>query len=124
VKTFTNSDSGLQNRTAQRSGDRLQRLDFARRNRNRGLRTESRLTLIRRDEPEFWELAEVVSRWDWIQFDNRQPRQITATLSEFGFYWNRRRQVWQHPCGTIAASSNHDPRRKYRSYFPADLLPA
>jgi hypothetical protein len=121
MKTNTNSDSELKNRTAQRIGDKLQRIDFARRHRNRGLRTGSLLNLIRREAPEFWELAEVVGRWVWIQLDGKQPPVITAALSEYGFHWNNRRQVWQHPCGTIAASTNQDPRRKYRSYFPADL---
>jgi hypothetical protein len=124
MKTNTNSVSELQNRTAQRIGNKLQRIDFNRRHRNRALRTESLLHLIRREAPEFWELAEVVGRWVWIQFDDRQPSKITAVLSEFGFHWNNRRQVWQHPCGTIAATSNQDPRRKYRSYFPADMTPA
>jgi hypothetical protein len=118
------ADTELQNRTAQRNGNKLQRIDFNRRHRNRALRTASLLHLIRREAPEFWELAEVVGRWVWIQFDRKQPNQITAALSEFGFHWNNRRQVWQHPCGTIAASSNQDPRRIYRSYFPADLNPA
>jgi hypothetical protein len=124
MKTHINSVSELQNRTAQRIGNKLQRIDFNRRHRNRALRTESLLHLIRREAPEFWELAEVVGRWVWIQFDDRQPSKITAALSEFGFHWNNRRQVWQHPCGTIAATSNQDPRRKYRSYFPADMTPA
>ena len=126
MKTNTNSvsDSELQNRTAQRSGNKLQRIDFNRRHRNRALRTESLLHLIRREAPEFWELAEVVGKWVWIQFDGKQPNRITAALSEFGFHWNNRRQVWQHPCGTLTPSSNQDPRRKYRSYFPSDLTPA
>jgi len=121
TNTNTNSDSRLLNRTAQRNGNKLQRIDFVRRHRNRGLRTESLLNLIRREAPEFWDLAEVVGRWVWIQFEGKQPSRITAALSEFGFHWNNRRQVWQHPCGTITSSSNQDPRRKYRSYFPADL---
>ena len=121
MKTNQHSDSELKNRTAQRIGDKLQRIDFARRNKNRGLPTQSLLNLIRREAPEFWELAEVVGRWVWIQFDDKQPREITAALSEFGFHWNNRRQVWQHPCGTVTPSSNQDPHRKYRSYFPADM---
>ncbi|HZM05769.1 MAG TPA: hypothetical protein VFC44_22440 [Candidatus Saccharimonadales bacterium] len=122
MKTNINSVSELQNRTAQRN--QLPKIDFARRHRNRGLPTESLLNLIRREAPDFWNVAEVVGKWVWIQFEHRQPSQITVVLSEFGFHWNRRRQAWQHPCGTIAASSNQDPRRKYRSYFPADLTPA
>ena len=124
MKTNTNSDSRLQNRTAQRIAAKLPGIDFARRHRNRRLPTESLLTLIRRETPEFWELAEVVGRWVWIQFDGKQPRQITSALSEYGFHWNKRRQTWQHPCGTVAASSNQDPRRRYRSYFPADITSA
>jgi hypothetical protein len=124
TNTNKNSDSRLLNRTAQRIEGNLPRIDFSRRNRNRGLPTELLLRLIRREAPEFWELAEVVGRWVWIQFDDRQPRQITTALSEYGFHWNNRRQVWQHPCGTIAASSSQDPRRRYRSYFPADMTPA
>jgi hypothetical protein len=117
----TNSDSELKNRTAQRIQDNLPRIDFARRHRNRGLPTESLLRLIRREAPDFWELAEVVGKLVWIQFEDRQPREITAALAEYGFHWNNRRQVWQHPCGTVTPSSNQNPRRKYRSYFPADM---
>ncbi|HEY3855607.1 MAG TPA: hypothetical protein VGO67_14545 [Verrucomicrobiae bacterium] len=78
------------------------------------------MRLIQREAPDFWELAEVVGRWVWIQFDGKQPNQITAALSELGFHWNRRRQVWQHPCGHLGTSANYDPRRRYGSYFPAD----
>jgi hypothetical protein len=73
---------------------------------------ESLLILIHREAQEFWELAEVVGRWVWIQFNDRRPRPITAALPEFVLHWNRRRQILQHPCGTIAASSNPDPRRR------------
>jgi hypothetical protein len=43
-----------------------------------------------------------------------------------GFHWNQRRGVWQHPCGSFNPFGIHpaDPRAKYRSYFPADILPA
>jgi hypothetical protein len=111
------------NRTAQRNSEELPKIDFARRNRNRGLPTQTLLNLMHRDAPEFWELAEVVGKWVWIQFEDKQPHQITATLSEFGFHWNNRRQVWQHPCGQINNRADFDPRRKYRSYFAADMKP-
>jgi hypothetical protein len=43
-----------------------------------------------------------------------------------GFHWNQRRGVWQHPCGSFNPFGIHpaDPRAKYRSYFPADVLSA
>jgi len=42
-------------------------------------------------------------------------------LSQLGFHWNNKRQVWQHPCGTIGdEGAAYDPRKKYGSYFPAD----
>jgi hypothetical protein len=124
MKTNTNLNSELQNRTARSSENKLPKIDFARRNRNRGLPTHSLLNLIRREAPDFWDLVEVVGRWVWVQFEFKQPPQITAILSELGFHWNRRRQAWQHPCGTIAPASHQDPRRRYRSYFPADTRPA
>jgi hypothetical protein len=52
MKTFTNSDSRLQNRTAQRIEDKLQSIDYTRGNRNRGLPAESVLRLIRREAPD------------------------------------------------------------------------
>ena len=83
------------------------------------------LETLRNQSPSFWEIAEVVGKWVWIQFTEKQPREITASLSQLGFHWNNKRQVWQHPCGTIVDEGvNYDPRRKYRSYFPADAKAA
>jgi hypothetical protein len=84
------------------------------------LPTERVLKLLQKEAPRFWELAEVVGKWVWIRFDGKQPPTITAELSELGFHWNNRRQVWQHPCGQIMSGANYDPRRKYGSFFPAD----
>jgi hypothetical protein len=125
MKTNTNSVSELKNRTAQRSGKSpLWPIDMTLRHCSRRLSTERVLHLLRTRAPHFWELAEVVGKWVWVQFDGKQPKQITAALSELGFHWNNHRQVWQHPCGTVTLSSNQDPRRKYRCYFPADMNPA
>jgi hypothetical protein len=122
MKTNTNSDSRLQNRTAQSSGQKtqLQPIDFKRRFVNRGLSTEKVLDLLYHETPRLWELCQVVGKWVWVQFDHRQPPTVTAELAQFGFHWNRRRQVWQHPCGQFATGSRRDPRQTYRSYFPAD----
>ncbi|HEY3854410.1 MAG TPA: hypothetical protein VGO67_08470 [Verrucomicrobiae bacterium] len=118
----TNSDSGLLNRTAQHVEDKpeLLKIDLAARRYNRGLPTERVLKLLQKEAPRFWELAEVVGKWVWIRFDDKQPPTITAELSELGFHWNNRRQVWQHPCGQIMSGVNYDPRRRYGSFFPAD----
>jgi hypothetical protein len=116
------SDSGLLNRTAQHieKQPELLKVDFNKRSRNRALPLERLLELVQKEAPRFWELAEVVGKWVWIQFDEKQPKEITTALSELGFHWNNRRQVWQHPCGQITASTVYDPRRKYGSFFPAD----
>jgi hypothetical protein len=126
MKTKTNSDSRLQNRTAQSSGKAtpLPKIDFKRRFQNRGLSTEKDLDMLYHETPRFWELAQVVGKWVWIQFDGKQPSQITAALSELGFHWNKKRQAWQHPCGQFCTSSRQDPRQKYQSYFPADAKAA
>jgi hypothetical protein len=101
------------------------RIDFDRRRVNRQLGTQDLLALLRTEAPRFYELAEVVGKWVWVQFTEKQPSDITARLAEFGFHWNNKRQVWQHPCGapTVDASQD-DPRAKYGSRHPADMQPA
>ncbi len=105
--------------------DTRAKIDTARRQANRALNTERLLALLRRETPKFFELAEVVGKWVWIQFDGKQPVTVTAVLSELGFHWNNKRQSWQHPCGMFRDQSvRFDPRRKYGSYFAADQKPA
>ena len=120
--TIKKSDSGLKNRTAKVSENKPQQpqIDLQKRQFHRSLSLPRVLQLLQTQSPKFWEVSQVVGNWVWIQFEEKQPRQITAELSQLGFHWNNRRQVWQHPCGQITFSANFDPRRKYRSYFPAD----
>ena len=100
-------------------------IDFAKRQANRGLPTEQLLVLLRTEAPRFYELAEVVGKWVWIQFTEKQPPQVTSVLAQLGFHWNNKRQVWQHPCGPVTVdASPDDPRAKYGSHHPADLQPA
>jgi hypothetical protein len=94
-------------------------IDFRQRFQNRALSTAQVLDMLHQQEPRFWELAEVVGQWVWIQFEEKQPPQITAALSQLGFHWNRKRQTWQHPCGHFTTGSRRDPRDKYQTYFPA-----
>jgi len=100
------------------------RVDFRQRFQNRALSTERVLNMLHQQAPRFWELAQVVGQWVWIQFEEKQPPQITAALSQFGFHWNRKRQTWQHPCGQFTTGSRRDPRDKYQTYFPADAKAA
>jgi hypothetical protein len=111
-----NADQLSSNRT-----DKRAKIDTARRQANRALNTDKLLSLLRRETPKFFELAEVVGKWVWIQFDGKQPVTVTAVLSELGFHWNSKRQSWQHPCGIFRdQSAPIDPRKKYGSYFAAD----
>ena len=115
-----NQRSVAQNRPEQLSTGSRPKIDFALRQANRKLETEKLLALLRSKTPSFFELAEVVGKWVWIQFTDKQPPSITRVLAELGFHWNNTRQTWQHPCGTIADErANYDPRRRYGSYFPA-----
>jgi precorrin-6B methylase 1 len=79
----------------------LSPIDLAARRVQSRFADERVLACCKTKAPRFWEMAEVVGKWVWIQFDEKQPPQITAELSELGFHWNNRRQVWQHPCGQI-----------------------
>ena len=112
--------SGLRNRPEQLSTENRPKIDFALRRENRQLETERLLEVLRSDAPRFFEMAEVVGKWVWIQFSDKQPSDITRELAELGFHWNNRRQSWQHPCGTIPERADYDPRERYGSYFPAD----
>jgi hypothetical protein len=126
MKTQTqNQKSVAQNRPEQLNTDKRGKINTARRQANRALNTDKLLALLRSETPKFFELAEVVGKWVWIQFDGKQPVTVTALLSELGFHWNNKRQSWQHPCGLFRDRSvNFDPRQKYGSYFAADVMPA
>ena len=100
--------------------NQLHRIDFRLRFQNRGLSTRKLLDLLYHETPRFWELCQVVGKWVWIQFQQKQPRNVTAQLSQLGFHWNRRRQIWQHPCGQFRTGSWRDPRDKYPTYYPAE----
>jgi hypothetical protein len=101
------------------SADRPQ-IDVALRRENRSLGTDELLERLRLRAPQFYNLAEVVGSWVWISFDEKQPAEVTAALSQFGFHWNNLRQAWQHPCGTAEPDSKFDPRKRFGSHFAAD----
>lgn len=117
MKTPTqNQNSKLGSRPEQLSTSNAHRINFQRREANRNLDTSRLLDLLHREAPRFHDLAEIVGQWVWVQFDGKQPRRVTSLLSELGFHWNRRRQLWQHPCGVFTAQrSTDDPRRRYGS---------
>jgi len=130
MKTKIRQLKGLKSRSEQSSTEKtaenpLMPVDFECRRANRRLSKDRLLALLRSDAPRFFELAEVVGKWVWIHFADKQPREITAALAELGFHWNSERQSWQHPCGTIPGkSATYDPRQRYGSYFAADALAA
>jgi len=97
-------------------------IDFALRRVNRALNTEKLLALLHDKAPHFFEIAEVVGKWVWIQFSEKQPSEITRVLSELGFHWNNHRQLWQHPCGTITEWADYDPRKRYGSHSAASKI--
>jgi hypothetical protein len=92
---------------------------------NRRLSTESVLHQLRAKSPQLYELAEVVGKWVWLDVSPARKPMLAKLLWSLGFHWNQRRHVWQHPCGKFdpLGSLPTDPRNKYRSYFPADVLP-
>jgi hypothetical protein len=87
---------------------------------NRSLETTRLLSLLKRETPRFFALAEVVGQWVWIKFAEKQPAAVTRVLAQLGFHWNHARKAWQHPCGLFRDRGvNFDPRHKYGSYFPS-----
>ena len=124
MKTKTqNQKSELKSRPEQLNTKPLPKIDLALRRANRTLNTEKLLALLRSETPRFFEIAEVVGKWVWIQFTEKQPSDVTMVLSEFGFHWNNTRQAWQHPCGTaLIEAATYDPRKRYGSYFAAERI--
>jgi len=102
------------------NSEQLHRINFKLRFQNRGLSTAQVIDLLYHEAPRFWELAQVVGKWIWIEFQCKQPRNVTAQLSQLGFFWNRRRQLWQHPCGQFRTGTWIDPRNKYPTFYLAD----
>jgi hypothetical protein len=100
--------------------------DFVRHYSNRRLPTEAVLNHLRTRLPRQYEVAEVVGKWVWLDVSPARKPVLASVLWALGFHWNQQRHVWQHPCGTFGPLGSHptDPRTKYRSYFPADMLPA
>ncbi len=120
TNTEKNRKSGLLNRPEPVSKPLLPQIDFALRRANRALPTETLVSLMREDAKSFFESAEVVGRWVWIKFDEKQPQAITRSLAELGFHWNKKRQTWQHPCGDFPRNrATYDPRKRYGVSYPA-----
>ncbi len=81
MKTNTNSDSRT-NRTAQRmpAAHNCRGLTLPRRHSGIGDCRRNRFCILSAGAPAFWELAEVVGKWVWIQFDGKQPSQYRCLV--------------------------------------------
>jgi hypothetical protein len=126
MKTNTNKNQvKAQSRPEQLSTENRPKIDLKKRHFNRSLNTEKLLALLKSETPKFFAVAEVVGKWVWIQFTDKQPSEVTRILAELGFHWNNNRQTWQHPCGTLVEErADYDPRKRYGSYFAAAGKPA
>ena len=121
MKTYflKNQNSELKSRPEQRSTNgrgpgKLSKIDFKLRHQNRQLPTEQLLKLLQAEAPRLLEVAKVVGAWVWIQFAAKQTREVTASLAQLGFSWNRRRKTWQHPCGVFKwTPGDCDPRHRF-----------
>lgn len=126
--TKTTSERGSASRPEHRTSGRADNrfpIDYEQRQTNRNLPTAALLDLMKTTAPEFFAQAQVVGRWVWVEFAERQPREITARLAQLGFHWNNTRQLWQHPCGPVTVeASPDDPRAKYGAFRPATEQPA
>jgi hypothetical protein len=117
----SNQKTELESRPEQLSTAERPVIDLQRRLTNRTLDREALLELLRTDYPDFYNLAEIVGKWVWISFPDKQLANVTSSLSQLGFHWSIVRQAWQHPCGTISVErAAFDPRKHYGSRFAAD----
>ena len=100
-------------------------IDWQKRTVNRNLPTQDLLALLRTQAPDLYNLAQIVGKWVWVQFPDKQAPEVTAVLAQLGFHWNNKRKVWQNPCGPVTVdASPDDPRAKYGATFAADVQAA
>jgi len=104
--------------STERKDNRLP-IDSEARKQNRSLPTPKVLSMLHKQLPAAYRLAEVVGKWVWVTFKEQPSAEIRQQLAQLGFHWNRERQSWQHPCGQFSLGSAQDPREKYSSYYPA-----
>jgi hypothetical protein len=126
VKTTNHNEASAPANVRPSSVSKTGKADLVRHYANRGLSTESVLNYLRTRLPRQYEVAEVVGKWVWLDVSPARKPGLASLLWALGFHWNQRRGVWQHPCGSFNPFGIHpaDPRAKYRSFFPADVLPA
>ena len=99
-------------------------IDSEARKANRTLPTDKVLALLHTVNPDLFNLAEVVGKWIWVQFNEQPAATLRQQLAQLGFHWNRERQAWQHPCGAFRLRGSGDPHEKYPTYYPGDQKPA
>ena len=125
-KTEASAPANVRPSSVSKTTKAAKQQEFVRHCANRRLSTGTILNYLRTRLPEQYNLAEVVGKWVWLDVSPAGKPVLASVLWALGFHWNQRRGVWQHPCGSFNPLGIHpaDPRAKYRSYFPADLLPA
>ncbi len=72
-------------------------------------------------KPELRNNFEVVGKWVWCNFDEKPSEEIRSFLAQQGFRWNKKRQVWQNPCGLSSKASNGNPKDKYPVFALSEL---
>jgi len=97
--------------TASPQPDTRLAVDYEKRQLNRTLNADSVLNMLAGTLPEFVSKAFTVGGWVWIAFDTAPAAEVRQQLSQIGFHWNTKRQLWQHPCGkfTYASKAQEEP---------------
>jgi hypothetical protein len=68
---------------------------------NRGLTTGTVLNYLNQRFPAQFEFAKVVGYWIWLDDSSDINPRLRIALWLLGFHLNRKRGVWQHPCGAF-----------------------
>ena len=100
-------------------------IDMGQRTANRALAAGPLLDMMHTLTPELHKAALIVGSWVWVSLDTPPPQSVRATLAQFGFHWNNKRQVWQHPCGNQDTTAGPgDPRQRYGCQPATNYVPA
>ena len=106
MKTNSNKNqkSGAQSRpeqlsTGTRRVSNLPYINYSERETNRHLPADYIMASLARWMPYQHKLAKIAGGLISIQFEQAPIHRVRQELSEFGFSWNEKRQIWQHVGG-------------------------
>ena len=89
-------------------------------NPNKKLSAPEVLECLKNDMPDLWKKAEVVGKWVWLNTGGKPDSKVRQYLTDLGFRFNGKRELWQHACGVRSKFLHRGDPRHFYSTTPAE----